>query len=54
MTSRRNWKKHGKVFIAYILLELDLQDSKVLTRQKGLSILVDNNSSWRLKLSSGI
>ena len=42
-----------KVFIGYILLELDLKDSKALTRQKKPSVLVDNNFSRRLKLNSG-
>ena len=42
-----------KVFIGYILLELDLKDSKALARRKKPSVLVDNNFSRRLKLNSG-
>ena len=40
-----------KIFIGYILLELDLKDSKALARQKKPSVLVDNNFSRRLKLN---
>ena len=43
-----------KVFICYILLELDLKDSKALARPKKPSGLVDNNFSRRLKFNSGI
>ena len=43
-----------KVFIGYILLKLNLQDSKALARQRKLSALVDNNFSRRLRLNSGI
>ena len=43
-----------KIFIGYILLELDLKDSKALARQKKPSVLVDNNFSRRLKLNFGI
>ena len=42
-----------KIFIGYILLELDLKDSKALARQKKPSALVDNNFSRRLKLNFG-
>ena len=42
-----------KIFIGYILLELDLKDSKALARQKKPSVLVDNNFSRRLKLNFG-
>ena len=43
-----------KVFIGYVLLKLNLQDSKALARQRKLSALVDNNFSRRLRLNSGI
>ena len=43
-----------KVFIGYIVLKLNLQDSKALARQRKLSALMDNNFSRRLRLNSGI
>ena len=43
-----------KVFIGYILRDLDLQDSEVLTRQKETTVLADNNYFRRLKLNSSI
>ena len=42
-----------KIFIGYIILELDLKDSKALARRKKPSVLVDNNFSRRLKLNFG-